>query len=990
MPVKYSIPTQPAPPRVRPVGKLGIVEWREDCSNCHNCVKRNCVYGFYREEADALHRELGFLDYVYQCKGCLICVQNCTKGILTRVVNPDYECLGDDYYTPEIILSNWYQAETGAIPVSGAGYGGPFSGPDFDSMWTDMSEIVRPTRDGIHGREYINTSVEIGRKFGCLSFEGRRLATTPSPLVEIPIPILFETVPPHFRRGAITRSIARAAAKIGTLFVADCSNGASDAPDVSTEGGYAIPVYRPEDIGRVRITAPLVIVPCTEQSLALQARIKEESPNTIVAIRVDATPKAAGQICQMTRDGIEAVELVFDAHGRGMDSQRPRHMRDALREVHRALTKDGTRDLVTLIASGGIAQAEHVAKAIICGADLVAIDLPLMIAMECRLCGECERGETCPIHMEEISEGFAVQRIVNMMAAWRNQLLEMLGAMGIREVRRLRGETGRCMFFEDLEAATFGRMFGEARKKGTTSTATPIAAHPVAHPELAEELSESPQDAKLRRKPRTAPPRYRNEIGKYHIHRDSRCVSCGKCVSICPHQVHQRPKGYRSPIRPLDYRCIGFGCAKTDHYCVDACPVGALSLTENPVFETLGDCRWTPDLLASTWAMAETGTRPPRHLECETGASGGGFDKLRFRFLQSPPKELRREDISTELLLNRRNDGRPRVKIDVPWYGGGMSFGSTNIRVLLGKVRTAEIWNSFSCTGEGGYPERFIPHADHMITQVATGLFGVREETIQRARIVEFKYAQGAKPGLGGHLLGDKNTPEVAAMREAVVGTSLFSPFPFHSVYSIEDHKKHLDWVAHINPRALLSAKVSTPADVDMVAVGVYCAGAHIAHLDGSYGGTGAAPNIAKKNIAMPIEYAINQCHQFLTAEGVRDEITLMASGGIRTPSDVAKAIALGADGVVIGTAELVAVECVRCGACESGRGCPRGICTTDNELLELVTIDWCTQRITNMYNAWREMIIDILYGLGLDSVSALRGRTDLLTHLDYKEGTEG
>ena len=164
VPAKYAIHTKPAAPRLRPVGKLGIVDWREDCSSCHNCVKRACIYGLYRDEADTLRDEIGYLDYIYQCKGCLNCVQNCTKNILTRVVNPEYRRLGDDYYSPDIILSTWFQAETGRIPVSGSGYGGPFSGPGFDSMWTDMSEIVRPTRDGIHGREYINTSVDIGRK----------------------------------------------------------------------------------------------------------------------------------------------------------------------------------------------------------------------------------------------------------------------------------------------------------------------------------------------------------------------------------------------------------------------------------------------------------------------------------------------------------------------------------------------------------------------------------------------------------------------------------------------------------------------------------------------------------------------------------------------------------------------------------------------------------------------------------------------------------
>jgi glutamate synthase domain-containing protein 2 len=166
--------------------------------------------------------------------------------------------------------------------------------------------------------------------------------------------------------------------------------------------------------------------------------------------------------------------------------------------------------------------------------------------------------------------------------------------------------------------------------------------------------------------------------------------------------------------------------------------------------------------------------------------------------------------------------------------------------------------------------------------------------------------------------------------------------------------------------------------------VGSYSAGTHIVHIDGGYGGTGAAPDIAKKNIAMPIEYAIGKVHNFLTDESVRDKVTLMASGGIRSAHDIAKAIALGADGVVIGTAELVALGCVRCTRCESGRGCPRGIATTDVELSRKMTIEWGTQRLINLYNAWRKILVGTLLRFGMRSVTELRGRTDLLMHLDY------
>jgi glutamate synthase domain-containing protein 2 len=166
-----------------------------------------------------------------------------------------------------------------------------------------------------------------------------------------------------------------------------------------------------------------------------------------------------------------------------------------------------------------------------------------------------------------------------------------------------------------------------------------------------------------------------------------------------------------------------------------------------------------------------------------------------------------------------------------------------------------------------------------------------------------------------------------------------------------------------------------------MVSVGSYYAGAHIVHLDGGYGGTGAAPEIAKKNIAMPIEYAIPKVHRFLIAEGIRDEVTLIASGGIRTALDVAKSIALGADGVVIGTSELVALGCVRCGNCESGRGCPRGIATTDPELEKLNTSALGAQRLDNLYTSWRAQWRELLSILGMSSISELRGRTDLMRY---------
>ena len=463
MPAKYSIHPHEAQPRFKPIIRSGIIAWEEGCLKCAVCVKKRCVYQVYDQRNLDGRQMLDSIDVL--CKDCYRCVQGCPARLLNKALSPAYSQIGDDLFTPEVIVKTWAQATTGKIPVSGAGYGGVFSGKGFDAMWTDMSEIVRPTRDGIHGREYISTGVDLGRKELYLSISKNGSGALPQhPTVRLELPVLFKT--PSF--GAVKRpfftGIAAAARKLLTQVIIPIN---LIDKTFNPYLAHMVPSLTAASRVNPAMMKKVSMVELSDHPAVIKqiAAVKKAAPKAPVIVRVALNKKSAARCLQLARAGAEILHLEGSDGGREKETKNSRYLKDVITEVHFALVSASLRDTVSVIASGGIAMAEHVAKAIICGADAVAADLALMVGVECMLCRGCEKGLPCPVSLDEVESGWTSQRIVNLMCAWHNQLLEISGAMGIRDIRRMRGERGRAMFFEDLERQTFATLGTSNQRK---------------------------------------------------------------------------------------------------------------------------------------------------------------------------------------------------------------------------------------------------------------------------------------------------------------------------------------------------------------------------------------------------------------------------------------------------------------------------------------------------------------------------------------------
>jgi len=381
------------------------------------------------------------------CRVCFRCVAECPAGALTLERNAESAGAGSGLFTPEILRTLSNEAEAGKLSVTGAGYRGPFGGRGFEGMWTDMSEIVRPTRDGIHGREYISTSVDIGARptFLDLRHEGPW-----NPPREIPIPILLDAASAGDPPSGVLSAIVAAAKALETYAIVP-----ANAPMELLADSLDRVIVRLGD-GEAAYSGAMAGVEVTyraDDGTDLMA-LRRSLPHSIVSLRVPVAAYRREAIDVAMEAGVDLIHLTCDWRDVDTPDGVARYVR-TLRDLHGHLVDRSLRDTISVLASGPIAAAEHVPKAIILGADLVAVDLALYAVLECVPPNRALRLGRFPEDLPPSDNAWGAQRIANLVNAWRDQLLEILGAMGMREVRRLRGDVGRAIFQEEAEREAF-------------------------------------------------------------------------------------------------------------------------------------------------------------------------------------------------------------------------------------------------------------------------------------------------------------------------------------------------------------------------------------------------------------------------------------------------------------------------------------------------------------------------------------------------------
>ncbi|MBO4343135.1 MAG: alpha-hydroxy-acid oxidizing protein [Clostridia bacterium] len=476
------------------------------------------------------------------------------------------------------------------------------------------------------------------------------------------------------------------------------------------------------------------------------------------------------------------------------------------------------------------------------------------------------------------------------------------------------------------------------------------------------------------------------------IRNSDRCIACRVCERQCSNQVHSFSEE-RGIMISDETKCVN--CQR----CVSLCPTRALKIVKSDC--TLREnANWQNDTIKEIYKQANSGgvllssMGNPKPLPVY-------WDKILINASQvtNPPIDPLREPMETKVFLGKKpteisrdSSGKlnfnlpPQIELAMPVMFSAMSYGSISYNAHASLARAATELGILYNTGEGGLHEDFYKYDKNTIVQVASGRFGVHEDYLEAGAAIEIKMGQGAKPGIGGHLPGAKIIGDVSRTRMIPEGSDAISPAPHHDIYSIEDLRQLVYSLKEATEyKKPVIVKVAAVHNIAAIASGIARSGADIIAIDGFRGGTGAAPTRIRDNVGIPIELALASVDKRLRDEGIRGDVSLVAGGSIRSAADVVKAIALGADACYVATAALLALGCHLCRSCQTGK-CNWGIATQNPELVKRLNPDIGSARLINLMTAWKHEIMEIMGGMGINSIEALRGNRLMLRGIGLNE----
>ncbi len=411
------------------------------------------------------------------------------------------------------------------------------------------------------------------------------------------------------------------------------------------------------------------------------------------------------------------------------------------------------------------------------------------------------------------------------------------------------------------------------------------------------------------------------------IRREERCTNCRICERQCANGVHRFDAERRIMVSD-ESKCVN--CQR----CVCFCPTHALKIQKSSCALREND-NWDEDTVKELYRQAGSGgvllssMGNPRHFPVY-------WDKILINASQvtNPPIDPLREPMETRVFLGRKPermqreaDGRlncdlpPQLSLSMPVLFSAMSYGSISFNAHASLARAAEALGICYNTGEGGLHEDFYAYGENTIVQVASGRFGVHKRYLNAGAAIEIKMGQGAKPGIGGHLPGAKIVGDISRTRMVPEGTDAISPAPHHDIYSIEDLRQLVYSLKETTGYKSLSSSRLRRCTILRPSPAASPAAARISLPSTASAAVRARlPPASAIMSAYRLSWHSQRWIPSLREEGIRNQVSLIAGGSIRSSADVVKAVALGADACYIGTAALLALGCHLCRSCQTGR----------------------------------------------------------------------